>query len=286
MKGDSILERLNGKIALITGYLIFIGFIYEHSYFSMFGISIRHYLSTTEMILSFLDLSIPLLVLVTFVTIIFTLSNTIDIFFNTESSVKRPSDEVQNAGESNKPSKEATHTIPKLFRELKTNLKGGWTNWINILKVGLLLVFFLAFFLFRLCFPIYFLLGIAGYISGDYFNFSTLFFLSATWLVHLEADDLQIIPSLKKTEHTILIFSLFLIGMAWQYNQEKAAIILDNCDCTHGFELEYMGETITSGADLLYLGNTQSHLFLYDRRDSTSIIYKMSELSKFSFKVH
>lgn len=55
------MNKITKYIPIITGILLFIGYLNYYSYYEYFNINISTYLTTGELILSFLPLTIPIL---------------------------------------------------------------------------------------------------------------------------------------------------------------------------------------------------------------------------------
>ncbi|MGJ3236139.1 hypothetical protein [Marivirga sp.] len=262
-------EIIKNNIPLISGGLIFLGYLNYHFYYSQFDININTYLTTSELIFSFLPLTVPF---------ILTLSASIVIFIGLQLSIVHQEKDSQSNKEE-EPFNELL-SVKSSWHKLKFqfNKKKDIFDYIFLPINTIVFLISIAIQLFL----IVFIMLVAGSFSVDhqYIGFGGLLILGILWLILIFAR--ITIYKKEQTRSKIKFMSiLFLLNLIilflWLNNKEKANKILNNkkiLDITILMDKD----TIKSDSNLLYIGKTSEYIFFRDVSDSSNKIYKLDEL--------
>lgn len=262
-------EIIKNNIPLISGGLIFLGYLNYHFYYSQFDIAINTYLTTSELIFSFLPLTVPF---------ILSFSVLIVIFIGLQLSIVHQEKEPQSDKE------EEPHTellsVKSSWHKLKVQFKKK-KGIIDYIFLPINILVFLISIAIQL-FLIVFIILLAGSFSVDhqYIGFGGLLVLGILWLILIFAR-----ITIYKKEHTrsnIKFLSMFfllnlIILFLWLNNKEKANKILNNKKISN-ITILLDKDTIKSDSNLLYIGKTSEYIFFRDASDSSNKIYKLDKL--------
>lgn len=247
------------------------------SFFRCFDIDISSYLATSELILSFLPLTFPILVAIAFLGSHFI--GAIVIL-----SIKKRKNDIEDNGSLD------MFSFIKIILRIKNNFKDKkYYKW-NVLWLGLdilnliiatvLIVFFYLFLLF---------LVKMVFTKLDKMNeFSGLMIILAFFWSFLF---LEVVDRAKRynniiSTYYIKIFTLcaLSLGLVVIYNKENANKILNGKPQLEIELITVNNDTIISNPNLVYIGKTSNYLFLRNLEDKENIIHRMENIYELTMK--
>lgn len=249
--------------------LIFIGYINYFSFYIFFDVNIIDYLTFGELLLSFLNLTIPILVLA-FLIMFFVITARIRI--STESIARQNqlyySDNLEAL-------KGSLKNIKSIFERKKW--KSFWT-YLNLIKFMFQFVVSVFIFLFLMLFPLQFFINVLGgrFIYNP--DFLMMLVLSFIWCNKFS----EVLERVyKNTEiNRAILYSSFLFvffGILCLHNRNRAMPILVGENLTQ-IEFVLEKQTVKTNSDTLYIGQTQNFLFLRDRKKEATLIYPKDKI--------
>lgn len=257
--------------AFLSALLIFVGYLNVYIYYNEFGINISTYLTTGELLLSFLPLTIPLLILASFFFI-----PTLDVL-TTESGKSRKY--------------ESRVKEKELFRMAVKNLTGVW----KILRQKrvrrpILLFFFtileivrLAYGTFYYIFLVIFLLPFSISVFASDYRFpapiAVWIFFTLLWYVFLDDQIKKKDRDIKAVNDiSVIVVGVLFLGLVSIYNKDKAFLVLSG---RQDFKVSFQYDTmkVETDSNLVYIGKTNEYLFLRDRSARKNKIYPIDKVS-------
>jgi len=271
------MDRFIKYTPIIYGSLVFIGFLNYYFFYMFFSIDISEYLTTWELLLSFLKLTIPM-VLVLSILAYFFLSVVVREIFEKDLSEKLENEES-----------EIHHVFPiEFFRELYKEIKSfSYKKPRDYLFVLLSLIVFVittAGFLFAIGFLFYIIYQVVGkdlkYISAG----STIFY-GLIWLLIIDTFLKKLERRRNKKYNWISYYLAIILFLALLFisNKEKALNILKG-KSNYEVILYQSSDTIITDTTLLYLGKTDRYIFLWNNRDSTSVAINTNNISRIEMR--
>ena len=238
---------------LLTACILYIGFCNLHYYYKVFNLEIFSFVTTADILLSLF----PQLVIIS--TTFYGL-----ILQQLYSEIKKPTENQQ--------------TIPEAIIEKKQKRLLWFKKNIEIV----VLIYFVVIILIMLL-----LKNVFHYKSYEltYFNIYTdIIFLFLIYIAVSIADRNKLF-----FEKPLLIglFLLIFIGQKiGSYKTNEGLAVKDGItDYKRGhISFDYNGKNITSSDSLLLVGQTASYLFLYDRKDSSTKIFKNEKVENLIIK--
>lgn len=256
--------------AYIYALLIFLGFYNYHCFYNNFDINIATFLTSGELLLSFLPLTIPIVVMGAVLTI-FYIRTIVEI-----------SIESKKSNNSN-----YTKRIPDLFvigsayRNLKSELNEiNWKSFKNIFSIflsilGIIIGF--GFILFFIGYIFYFLLCIENkYVNP---NINQLIFYGLFWFILFD-DLLEMVYNGNSKAINISRFFLliiFSVGLINISNSVHSKNIL-NGNGKVQIEFEYNNLIVNSDSNFVYVGKTEKYLFMRDLKKKQNCIYPTDKI--------
>ncbi len=256
--------------AYIYALLIFLGFYNYYSYYNHFDINIATFLTSGELLLSFLPLTLPI-VIITSIFVILYIKVIVEI----------------SADYKDNEEKKERKRIPELFvlgsswRNLKElfssqNFK-SFKGVIFVFRYILGLIIGSGFVLFFIGYIFYFLLCI----EGKYVNpsISKLILYGFFWFILFDnLIDLVYKNNMKAVNISrfflLIIFSIGLINIS---NGKDAKEIL-NGKSKMIIVFEYNNVIVKSDSNLVYVGKTEKHLFLRNLKEKQNYIYPIDKV--------
>lgn len=268
------MKELFSKIyepAYLYAFLIFIGYFNEYTFYIFFGFNILSYLTFGELLLSFLNLTIPLLILS---AVIFFM------YVGTVNSTRKSEEEGEKYNTNFysdifEITRESLKELKVLFQERKW--KWIWT-YINIVHRLFQFLISIAIFLFAFLYPLYFLLLVMGENLHFDFGLPIHVILGFGWLTII---NILIKKFYKKTEHVraamFLIILLIFIGTITIINRSKYNFKIEGKENTY-LEFVYENETIKTKDNLVFVGQTENYLFVKDVKKQVNYIYNKEKI--------
>jgi len=262
------------SIPILSGLLIFIGYFNYLTYYRIFDIEISTYLSTSELLLSFLPLTLPILVLIGIFSF-----HAIGAIVILSYRKKRNRDDGYEDSFNIYAFREVLVNIIKNFRKKKYN---NWrTLWLlldifRLIIAAAIIMFFVlyVFFLIKMIFSETYTVKIPS---------TFMIVLAVIWIslfldVVTRADSFN---SIKSPFYIKLFFitALFL-GLIVISNKERAKNIMNG---KPEFEIKLILEnkdTLSTNSNIVFLGKTNNYIFLRNINENNNIIYKMDNVNK------
>lgn len=270
------MKKIITDTAFLSALFLFIGYLNVFLYYDYFGINITTYLSTGELLLSFLPITTPLLIML------------VVVFF--------PMLEVLTT----QPDNNSTATMSSIRR--KDKFKVSLINLKKAIKIirqkrvrkrFALLLFFIqeaTGLIFGFLFHVYFMLFILFFIVSVFATerrfpipIAVWIILTIVWFAFL--DD-QIIPAYRKSERVnsviIAIGVILSLGLISIYNRDKADDVLRGNQTMH-VHFVYDSSRISTDTNLVYVGQTNGYIFLRNRTSRTNRVFELSKISGLEF---
>jgi hypothetical protein len=312
--------KLKGKyIPIISGFLIFIGYVYNHSFYSRFGIDIASYFTTGELILSFLPLVFPIIITVATLFLFFLL--------NLPIQAKRAREAKEAEEKGNEPE---YINIPNIFKTTGYFLFHGPNRnekiFPQVVKFlfNCIVVFSILFFAYQFVHPFFDDYtnhsGGSYYSPGGYVIACLIVFFSSRRVIaylakqsyynlyntepgHIESstnsntegdpknDKSKIIKEeiapgndfkLSQQFNNVFTF-VFLIGAIWVYGSYKAFLILENKPL-YSVYIDVEGGSYQSNDQIVFVGQTKDYYFLKNLKQDEVIILHHKDIKKVKIK--
>lgn len=268
------MKKLIELIPLISGILIFIGFLNYSFFYNQFGIEISSYLTTGELILSFLRLTISLVIILGILSVYFIAGIAGIIIVN-----------IGDQDESDAANQDLF--INEVIRNVINNIKERtyksvgdylWTilDLISILisVIGHLFIIGYLFFVYNqvISSEPYLLSGNLTIVVGIiwYFYLSIFFKKLGTRRNH----------NYKIIQYVLL--SIITLSIIYISNKEKAMYIINGTP-EYEVTLYMQSDTISTDSTLYFIGKTKDYCFLRVKSDSSNIIFSTEEIRRFDF---
>lgn len=261
---------------LVTGSLIFLGYCKYHFYYSTFGIDIYPYISTSELLLSFLPVIVSFFIPLSLLIYIAILTPPVK-FRNSEG--KDITSRVERRTERRRPLRLINHIL--FTRRIDAKLRS---------KLALRLLFdqlFIAFIL-LIYFSIRFFVDFNELNSYQELEGAFLS-LSFCWLVFIIAPFLSKLALQRNwklfgndTLFGVGIVNYFFIFTYFIFWTEKfsAFKILHNEETRKVILTLKSGESLKTDSTVVYIGQTTQYFFLRSKKDSSNIILNTSLVDK------
>lgn len=255
--------------------LIFIGYINYFTYYTFFGINIIDYLTFGELLLSFLNLTIPLLILGAFLLFI--------LIFAQVSFVSKSKEYIEHYRETTYG--DNTDVFKGSFKNIKAIFKNKkwktFNTYFSLLLFTFQFIFSSIIFIFLIAYPF----ELLAHIFGGVFIYDVhpilLIILSFVWFMTFD-DVLKRIFNEREIRSAIFNTSIILcfIGVITFINRSRAKNILENHK-SDKVEFLFGQEEIKTDSTQFYIGQTQGYIFLRQIKDSATVIYSKSKIEKF-----
>jgi len=256
------MKKIVEYVPIITVCLIYFGFCNLHYYYKEFHIDIYQYISNTEILLSFL----PTIVLLASTSYLFAYSRLIN----------HP-DFIKKDGKTNS-NREIVENNKEEEEEIKPQQKKKLWRILSNFPVPLFLLLFIQIIITVIltkCF------GFKTYELQDInlvyaFLFLSIIYFSSTLFKNQKLINDNIL--------LITIFSVIYLGnQISTYRKLDADKIKDGIS-NRKIVFEYSGKKISTSNQNVYIGQTQSHLFLYNIKDKSTNIYKTENIDFLNIK--
>ncbi|RZT91032.1 hypothetical protein EV201_3362 [Ancylomarina subtilis] len=256
------MEELGKKIPTISAFLLTAGFVNSYSYYTHFQINIFTYLTTGELILSFLPVIIPI-----FIAIVFILYHAF-----------REGDKFENNIKNNTflENKDLTFWGPfkDLLKLMKSKFRTSENKWkllYHYVSQILARILLLTIFLGLTSYFVYSFIKRQGFPSEEPIPF---FILSAIWLIiiafKMQKYFQKRVPDISDfmTQSVVVIGFLSIIFL---FNSFRAFSILEN---KPSYEIEIIQKNLKmkSDSNIVYIGKTKEYIFLRNLEEEKNLI--------------
>jgi hypothetical protein len=267
------MEKIRNNLPVLSAVLIFIGYLNHRFFYNLFDIEIETYLTTTELIFSFLPLTIPFLIVLTFLLF---------MSFGFHLAIGRQDKEFDD---------KAT-----VLEEIST-MSTAWSDLVRHFKRPKKTFFFwfgipfsILLFLMKIGVQIFLVIYVYIFLANVFksnppeiidFGFFPTLILGIVWIVFLtmKIDKYQKeeAKNSAKVMTNILILTI-AIGILKLANQESAKRILDG-NPKYSANIEFNdNSSIKSDSTVVYIGQTNNYIFFRDIPNAENIIFKMDNV--------
>lgn len=273
------MDKIIKYTPLLSAILIFLGYLNYYFYYSFFGIEIENYLTSGELLFSFLKLTIPFLYIF-FGVLVIIFSYQIQLFYSNNN-------DDSSSTEKNDNKKDYVFFV-EVFKEI--NLKNfSIKTLFKFLTQLENIIWLLSCNIFLILFPFYIINQIKS--TNDLLlNSTTVLVLSFIWLVYFESlsqklKKRKIGPYKNDTKFNPIyyIFILFFLGsFIYLKNKEKALSIINNRSRIS--VILYLGkEKIKTSNDLIFIGQTENYFFFRNNKNNSNLVINSKEIKKVNF---
>lgn len=243
------MKKIIEYVPIITVCLIYFGFCNLDYFYREFNIDVYHYISNTEILLSFL----PTVVIIASSLYVFAYSKLVNL-----------PDLVNN--------EEKIESIGMVERENKAKVEKKTWPFLSSIPFQLLILISIE--------------SVINFVLTNYFDYKSyelqelkvfyvvIFFAYFYYSTSLFKNQKLI------NDNTLLITFISVIYLGMQigiYRKLDADKIKDGIS-NKKIEFEYNGKKISSSKQYIYIGQTQSHLFMYNMKNKSTSIYKTENI--------
>lgn len=275
------MEKILKSIPAVSGLLIFLGFLNYTFYYDFFGIDISSYLTTGELLLSFLQLTIPIL----FLTAFFLLMLIIIITGELISPRKKRDDKEDNEEEHSKNKIVFINEhIKEFLNEIRSSNFKKISEYFHLLIGFISVILTLCSHVFMIGFPIFVYNQIA-YPEPILLNKTLTLVLGIIWIVFLFAnlDTLEERRDVDYKRVKIIFATVFFIATIYIANKDNAMEILQG-ESNISVKLYFDNDTIRTDSNFAYIGKTERFIFFRNLQYSANEIYNANNILKIEFK--
>lgn len=270
------MEKIRNNIPILSALLIFIGYLNYQFYYTNFDIEINSYLTTSELIFSFLPLTIPFLLIIS--TLIF-------LSTGLEFAIERKDREKEFDREIETPLHAISRIPPawsRMVRDLKREDKRT-IDWITLPMSVLMFIMSIAVTAFMVA---YIFVFIHASTTSDFttIDFTDTLILGIIWLVFIFIRiDLNEKEDAKKWSRSFgyALLITVSIGLLRIAKNENASNILKG-QAEYKASIDLQDSNITTDSTIVYIGQTSEYLFLRNRKNDENIILKISDIRKYT----
>ncbi|MDJ1500656.1 hypothetical protein [Xanthocytophaga agilis] len=260
------MKKIIEIIPVLTAALLYLGYCHIYYYYDTFGVNIYSYVSSSELLLLFL----PTLIYSTGVILIGLTSNLIKTFLDNYNQIERE----RNTQEENAPSTltpSNTQTSNSKWSVFLRKAGKFIFNYFQPPVYGAFSFLFLSFAITQLIMSFY---QIKNYQLKEIFLFIDIIFLFLIFNGLLRYKEY-----LKRNILLIITFMIFYIGKSiiGSYRVQQAQEIMDGYAISN-VSFQYNNHKIVTTSSLLYIGQTEQYLFLYNRTNKSIPIFKMENV--------
>lgn len=262
--------------AYIYALLIFLGFYNYYSYYIHFDIKIATFLTPGELLLSFLPLTLPIVVIVV-ILVVLHIKAIVEISSESKEKLKKNDREI----------------IPDLFilgsvwRNLKESISaqnfksfsGVFFIFLDVLGI----IIGIGIILFFIGFIFYFLLSIEGkYVNPsivDLIIYGFLWFIIFDELTELAYNNNMKAMNISR----FFMLILFTVGLINISNANNAKEILNGKN-KREILFEYNNVIIKTDSNLVYIGKTEKYFFLRNLNGKQNYLYPLDKIGLIQMK--
>lgn len=268
-------------LPVISAFLIFIGYINYTGYYRFFDIEIVSYLTTGELLLSFLPLTKGIIVLFIFISII-VISELV--------SLNTAKNDSKDKLEHSRGASLSIFMFASNYKALRENLKEKrWKTLWDLLRIAFEIVGCVVGIASILFFILFFLVGVGLIIDSKpypYDNFGLIVTLSLFWFMLL-FDVIHRAETRDRLKNSSMLYGIFFIVCFLYFitiwNKNEALRVLKG-DPEKQVSFIYDSKTVKTDSNLVYVGKTAEYLFIRDRTTKVNRIFKVSEISNLEIK--
>jgi len=250
-------------ISITTAFLLTVGFVTNYGFYSQFDIDIFTFMNSSEIILSFLPLTIPLIIS------LFLIINYSLLLNNRFEDEKKANKFILN--------KDMTFWGP--FKDLikltknkfKTEDKIGETLYHYIVQIFARLIYLVIFIGLTYIY-------IQAFVKKQGFPSEspiTFFVISTIWIAMLSFRINKYFNYRLKeisSKMTMITFLISFLTVIYFYNSFKAFRILEKSPI-YSVELTFKDSIVKTNNKLIYIGKTKEYYFLRDLENNKNIVY-------------
>jgi len=245
------MKKIIEYLPLLSICLIYFGFCSLHSYYKSFNVDIYAYITTSEIIMAFFP------AIVFFTSIIST--SLIQAFIG------------EPAYKEQQPVEAKEEVTPTKFQGYLIAISKNFLVWMA--------VFLMLNFLIRWALRSWFSYQI--YDFQTYNIFAGVVFLMAIFLFMVYTDKQD---SIRESPAIAAIIAVCYIGQLISNYRSLDAEKIKSGIPVHQITFSYHDKTISTGKNLLFIGQTSANIFLYDCKNASTLVFKNSEVDSLIIK--
>jgi hypothetical protein len=251
------MKKIIEYVPIITVCLIYFGFCNLHYYYKEFNIDIYHYVSNTEILLSFL----PTIVVLASTLYTFAYSRIINPQSNHKKNIEKNNKEIIE---------EKEIVIPKKKNKI--------LRFLTTLPGQIILLFVIMSTIHLILTELF---GYKPYELQDLNIIDTCILLA---IIYFSSHIFKNQEIINNNILLIIVFSVIYFGIQISiYRKLDADKIKDGISIKE-IEFQYNDKKIATSTILIYIGQTQSNLFLYNKKDKSTSVYKTEKIDSLVIK--
>ncbi|MBK6825601.1 MAG: hypothetical protein IPG86_01330 [Chitinophagaceae bacterium] len=270
------MKKVFSNTAILSALLIFVGYLDIYIYYNEFGINISTYLTTGELILSFLPLTIPLLILVSFFFI-----PAIGVLTSEQGKHSRQNENRVKPKEYTKMAARNLKRVWKIIRQKRVR-RPVLLFLFTLLEI-IRLVYGIFYHIFFFTFILLFFISV--FTSEKRVAVPILIWIIFTILWYLFFDD-----EIKRENRNLeainnisaIIACVLFLGLVSIHKKDKAFLVLNG---RQDFKVKFVYDTtkVETDTSVVYIGKTNEYLFLRERKGRINKVYEIDKVSLLEF---
>lgn len=272
------MQKILKYLPLFSALLILIGYLNYFSFYKSFDIEISSYLTTGELLLSFLPLTVPILIILLFFFFMLT-GVLVTLSFKKDKQIDDSDDDSVSLTL-------FFHTIKRLLDDLKNKKLskfykiGFFPVYIIALIIGLFFIAFFSFYLFTI---------VEYTISGNSeFKIPALILILSSLLwIPLIFDLINRIynnPNKDTLQNLKFGFVLFIFITLVVITNKESAFKIKHGQPKYNVTLELPDSTIKTDSNFVFIGKTKDYLFLRNLKEDRNVIFSSTNIKRLEIK--
>jgi len=269
------MEKVIKFIPVIYGLLLFLGFLNYTFYYNFFSLNISSYLTTGELLLSFLQLTIPILIISSILIAVMLIP-----IFGEIILPRTVNEEEEKEGKPVFINK----YIKQFVQEARNREFRRVSDYVLQIASLIHIVFVLVEHLFLLGFP-YFVYNEVTSGEPYFLNAKLTVAVGVVWFIFFIAtlDALGKRRGVDYNRVQVFFVIIFFISSIYISNKDSATSLLQGKSIT-SVDIYLTNDTISTNSNFVYIGQTDKYIFFRNLKDSTNSIYNLNNVLKLKFK--
>lgn len=272
------MKKIITNLPIVSALLLFVGYLNYTTYYRLFDIEITSYLTTGELLLSFLPLTSGILIALFFFIVLF-----ISVII-----APPKENESKSIDRDNNISLLSIFLITEFFKNLRVILNNKlWKNFRQILNLIFNVLFLLVGLSIILFFILFFIIMSGLVIDHKLFpdfEYSSIFWLSFLWFLLM----LDVVKKRQRSHSLKYIDEMYLIlvTIAFLYfttisNKKSATDVLSGKPhFSAKLSFSDSAKNIVTDSNLVFIGKTANYFFFRNLEAKTNIIYNSDGVVK------
>ncbi len=270
------MEKLRNNLPILSALLIFIGYLNYQFFYSNFDIEISSYLTTSELIFSFLPLTIPFLLIIGTLTFL-----SIGIGFAIEK--KEENDELETDPET---PLHAISRIPPAWNRMVKALRKKNKSALDWGLLPITILLFVMSVIVAIFMVAYIFIFVFISLSSDFsvISYTGTLVLGVFWIIfifiRIDLSEKEGRSNWSRNLAYALLVTLSIGLLRISKNETATNILVGKPEYSAAIELT--DSTITTDSTIVYVGQTSNYLFLRNRKTRDNIILNMGSIRRYS----